>query len=137
MGARHKATAAAVLATALLALSGCGPFGGESEEDKAGDALTELIDARNADDFGRVCELLAENVVNGIELSSGKTCDKALEGVAGTGGRAQTVRIDEVRVQGNRATVDATVGPTGEAGSSQSILMVKEGGDWKVATANF
>jgi hypothetical protein len=119
-----------------LALTGCGPFGGQSEEDKAGEAITELIDARNDGDFVRVCELLASNVVDGIERASGESCDDALGGLA-EGQRAQTVRIDEVRVDGERATVDATVGPTGQAGVPQNILLVKEDGDWKVATSNF
>ncbi|MEK6276560.1 MAG: nuclear transport factor 2 family protein [Actinomycetota bacterium] len=136
MRARAKPITALALAATALALAGCGPFGGESEEDKAGDAVTELIDARNDGDFARVCELLAKPVVDGIEGTSGKSCDEALGSLA-EGQRSQTVRIDEVRVEGDRATVDATVGPTGQAGVPQNILLIKEEGDWKVATANF
>jgi hypothetical protein len=49
----------AALAILVLVLAGCGPFGGKSEEEKAGDTLTELVQARNEGDYARVCELIS------------------------------------------------------------------------------
>jgi hypothetical protein len=130
--ARAPAIACALVA---LTLAGCGPFGGESEEDKAGDVVTQLIEARNSGDFATVCGLLAEQQVKGIEKASGSSCAQALSKLEAQGNA--TVRIDEVRVEGDRATVDATLSQRGQAGQAQSILLVKEGGDWKVAQAGF
>lgn len=135
MGARHTATAATVLAAALLALSGCGPFGGESEEDKAGDTVTELVEARNHGDFARVCELIAKSQLAKFE-QAGTSCERALPKLAAAGS-STSVRIDEARVQGDRATVDATVSRRGQGGEAQTILLVKEDGDWKVAEVGF
>jgi hypothetical protein len=134
MGLLHRATTT-VLVAAALAMAGCGPFGGESEEDKAADAVTELVDARNAGDFARVCQLIAEQQLASFE-QAGTTCEKALPRLA-AGGAATSVRIDEVRVDGERATVDATVSRRGQGGKAQTILLVKEEGDWKVAEVGF
>jgi hypothetical protein len=135
---RAHATRITVTLAALvlaLALAGCGPFGGESEEDKAGDAVTELIDARNQGDFAKVCELIASDQLAKFE-QAGTTCQKALPKLA-QGGATTTVRIDDARVSGDRATVDATISRRGQGGQAQTILLVKEDGDWKVADAGF
>ena len=48
-----------------------------------------------------------------------------------------TIRVEQVRVQGDRATVDATVSHNAGAGNAESILLVKENGDWKVTQVGF
>jgi ketosteroid isomerase-like protein len=135
MGRSAKRVAGTALAVAAVALAGCGPFGGESEEDKAGDAVTELVDARNAGDFARVCALIAEQQLGAFE-KAGTTCQESLPRLA-EGGTSTAVRIDEVRVEGERATVDATVSRRGQGGRAQTILLVKEDGEWKVAEVGF
>jgi hypothetical protein len=130
-----SAKAVIVLAVAALALAGCGPFGGQSEEDKASDAVTELIDARNDGDFAKVCDLIAADQLAKFE-QAGTTCTQALPKLAQTESTT-TVRVDDVRVSEDRATVDATISRQGQGGQAQTILLVKEGGDWKVAEAGF
>jgi hypothetical protein len=134
MGA-SRASTALILAVATLALAGCGPFGGQSEEDKAGDTVTELIDARNDGDFAKVCDLIAADQLAKFE-QAGTTCAQALPKLAQSGSTT-TIRVDDVRVSGDRATVDATISRRGQGGQAQTILLVKEGGDWKVAEAGF
>jgi hypothetical protein len=131
----RKASASTVLAVAALALAGCGPFGGQSEEDKASDTVTELIDARNDGDFAKVCDLIAADQLAKFE-QAGTTCAQALPKLAQTASTT-TIRVDDVRVSGDRATVDATISRRGQGGQAQTILLVKEGGDWKVAEAGF
>jgi hypothetical protein len=129
-----------VLLTAVVALaaplSGCGtPFGGKSDSEAAGDTLTQLIDARNQRDFGAVCDLIAQEQLAKFKRA-GTTCEKALPRLAKKG-TTITIRIEQVRVSGDRATVDATVSQTGGAGNAQTILLVKENGDWKVSKVGF
>jgi hypothetical protein len=130
---------ALLAAIALLAapVAGCDApvVGGKSDTDAAGDTLTELIDARNRRDFGAVCDLIAEQQLAKFR-QAGTTCEKALPRVAKKD-TTITIRIEQVRVSGDRATVDATVSQTGGAGNAQTILLVKEGGDWKVSQVGF
>ncbi|MEK6250860.1 MAG: hypothetical protein AABM43_02750 [Actinomycetota bacterium] len=132
-----EARRARVVAAALMtiALAGCGPFGGKSEEDKAGDAVTQLIEARNQGDFVKVCSLIASQQLAKFK-QAGTTCEQALPKLAQKG-TTTSINVEQVRVSGDRATVDATVSQNGGAGNAQTILQVKEGGDWKVSQVGF
>jgi hypothetical protein len=131
-GRRAKVVAVALI---TIALAGCGPFGGKSEQDKAGDTVTQLIEARNQGDFVKVCSLIASQQLAKFK-QAGTTCEQALPKLARKG-TTTAVNIDQVRVSGDRATVDATVSQNGGAGNAQTILLVKEGGDWKVSQVGF
>jgi hypothetical protein len=132
-----KARRARVVAVALMtiALAGCGPFGGKSEQDKAGDTVTQLIEARNQGDFVKVCSLIASQQLAKFK-QAGTTCERALPKLAQKG-TTTSINIDQVRVSGDRATVDATVSQNGGAGNAQTILLVKQGADWKVSQVGF
>jgi Domain of unknown function (DUF4878) len=132
---RTRRLRAGAIAAAAIAVGGCGPLGGESDADQAGDALTELIAARNRGDFGSVCELISAQQLAKFS-AAGTTCRETIPKLAREG-TTTTIRIEQVRVSGDRATVDATVSQTGGAGRAQTILMVKEDGDWKVGKVGF
>ena len=123
------------MALMTIALAGCGPFGGKSAQDKAGDAVTQLIEARNQGDFVRVCSLIASQQLAKFK-QAGTTCEQALPKLAQKG-TTTSINVDQARVSGDRATVDATVSQNGGAGNAQTILLVKEGGDWKVSQVGF
>jgi hypothetical protein len=131
-GRRAKVVAVALI---TIALAGCGPFGGKSEQDKAGDTVTQLIAARNQGDFVKVCSLIASQQLAKFK-QAGTTCEQALPKLARKG-TTTAINIAQVRVSGDRATVDATVSQNGGAGNAQTILLVKEGGDWKVSQVGF
>ena len=123
-----RATIAA-LSIFVLVLAGCGPFGDKSDSEKAGDTLTELVQARNEGDYARVCELIAAPDLAKFKRA-GVSCEKTIRqrfGAAAT----TTIRIEEVKVKGDRASVDATVSQTGGAGFARTFRLVKEDGDWK------
>ena len=120
-------------AIAALAIAGCGPVGGESEEDKAGDTLTELVEARNQGDFAHRLRPALRPGPGAASSRPATSCEKTLRQRFGPQGTTTTIRIEEVRVKGDRATVDATVSQTGGAGRAQTILLVKEDGEWKVS----
>jgi hypothetical protein len=130
-----RVLAVTLAALTLAVLAGCGPFGGESDADRASDAVTELIEARNLRDFETVCGLIASDQLAKFKRA-GTTCEKALPGLAKEG-TTTTIRIEQVRVSGDRATVDATVSHSAGAGTAQTILLVKEDGDWKVSQVGF
>jgi PBP1b-binding outer membrane lipoprotein LpoB len=123
-----RATIAAISILVLL-LAGCGPFGGKSEQDKAGEVLTELVDARNEGDYARVCELIAAPDLAKFKRA-GVSCEKTIRQRFGATA-STTIRIEEVKVKGDRASVDATVSQTGGAGFARTFRLVKEDGDWK------
>jgi hypothetical protein len=136
MGVGRK-TGVVALAVLAIAVSGCGiGGGGKSEVDKARDAITELVDAFNHHDFATVCSLISAQQLAQIQRP-GMSCEKVVAKAAPKGAAEITLRIDQVRVRGDNATVDATVSRRGGAGTAQTILMVKEGGDWKFAQVGF
>jgi hypothetical protein len=116
-------------AIAALAIAGCGPLGGESEEASAGDTLTELVEARNQGEFGTVCDLLSAQDLARFD-NAGVSCEQTLRQRFPTG-TTTTIRIEEVRVKDDRASIDATVSQTGGAGRAQTFLLIKEEGEWK------
>ena len=130
---RRATTLAMVLAA--LAGAGCGPLGGKSDSDQVDDAVNKLIEARNQGDFVKVCSLIAAPQLAKFK-QAGTTCERALPKLARKG-TTTSINIDQVRVSGDRATVDATVGQNGGAGNAQTILLVKEGSDWKVSQVGF
>ena len=121
---------ASSVALVALAIAGCGgPLGGESEEDSAGDTLTELVEARNQGEFGTVCDLLSAQDLARFD-KAGISCEQTLRRRFPTG-TTTTIRIEEVRVKDDRASIDATVSQTGGAGRAQTFLLIKEDGRWK------
>ena len=126
--AAARATIAALLISVLV-LAGCGPFGGKSDQDKAGDTLTELVEARNEGDYARVCELIAAPDLAKFK-KAGVSCENTIRARFGKTA-STTIRIEDVKVKGDHASVDATVSQTGGAGFARTFRLVKENGDWK------
>ena len=126
-----RATRATIAALSIfvLVLFGCGPFGSKNDSEKAGDALTELVNARNEGDYARVCELIAAPDLAKFKRA-GVSCEKTIRERFGATA-STTIRIEEVKVKGDHASVDATVSQTGGAGFARTFRLVKEDGDWK------
>ncbi len=124
--ARATITALSIL---VLVLAGCGPLGGKNDEEKAGDALTELVDARNQGDYARVCELISVQDLKKFKRA-GVSCEKTIRQRFGATA-STTIRIEDVKVKDDRASVDATVSQTGGAGFARTFRLVKEDGEWK------
>jgi Domain of unknown function (DUF4878) len=126
----------AAVALSLIVLSGCGALGGgKSDTDQIRDTVNSLVVARNQEHFATVCGLIASSQLAKFK-QAGTTCAKALPKLAQKD-TSTTIRIEQVRVSGDRATVDATVSHNAAAGSAETILLVKEGGDWKVSQVGF
>lgn len=132
---RTKPPAIAWLAIALaaVAIAGCG---GEREEDKVRKVVDSFVAAGNERDAGAACELLAAEQIEAVErLAGGGSCETALGQILAAAGSENTeVTVEAVRVEGDRATVDATVSGAGTADQAQSLLLVRENGEWKLAS---
>ena len=133
----QRARALASLTAILLAvgIGACGGGDGGDDRDAVRETVTRFVDANNKGDFAAVCDLLAESETRSItRQGGGGGCAKALGRISA--GTTQTqVRIDEVRVNADRASVDATfIAADSGAPSPQTLRLVEEDGDWKIAS---
>jgi len=121
---------ALVLALAV-ALSACG---GGDDSDDAQQAVRDFVQATNDRDGDRLCgHLLAQEY---MEKATGASGDKA-EGACNDqlslikGLKLRLVSIGATKVDGDEATVRATI-VTGGQRTSRRFQLAKEDGDWKL-----
>ena len=107
----------ALPAVLLLALGACGP-GGESDEDKVRDVIEKV-----ASNDPEVCKDLTEDFLSREFGGDEKRCERQARAAEDE----QNLDIQEVNVDGDRATVRATA--DGDRGTAR---LVKEDGDWKL-----
>lgn len=133
----HRRIASLVVGLAVAAAAGCGSSGGERDEDRIRGVLNAFVEAGREEDSRRACDLLAAEQIEAVEeIGDGQSCAEVLGGVlAAAGSRTTDVEIEEVRVDGERATVDATLHAEGSPPRIDTILLVKEDGEWKLASA--
>ena len=134
MGRRARSAGLAVAVAAALA---AGSGGGGSDEDQVRDVVTSFVQAGKDKDAEEACSLLASDQVKVVErLGGGSDCAEVLGGFLARADVAGTdLEIEDVRVEGDRATVDATLNAPGSPPRAESILLVKEEGEWKLASA--
>jgi hypothetical protein len=94
--------------------------------------VSEFVRAGNEQDFAGLCGLLAESEVNSLEHQSPGRCPQILQRTS-SGVTFTRARIDEVRVSDDRASVDATFIQEDGTRKPQTLRLVKEDGDWKLA----
>jgi ketosteroid isomerase-like protein len=125
------------LAIAVAAIIGVGCGGGGSDEDQVRDVVTSFVEAGKNRDAEEACSLLASDQVKVVErLGHGADCEQVLGGILAKAQVSGTdLKIEDVRVEGDRATVDATVKASGASPRAESILLIKEDGEWKLANA--
>ena len=134
----------AALAIALAA-AGCGD---EDQTSAPRDTLQRLVDdaeaqsaqatvekffeAGNERDASTICALVTEEQAQAFGRAAGGDCVSGMEALFEAEDPPRTeVIIEDVRVLGDRATVDATVTQGGETRPS-SLSLIQEGGDWKL-----
>ena len=134
MGRRAIRVGLAIALAAAL-VTGCGGAG--SDEDQVRDVVTSFVEAGKDRDAEEACSLLASDQVKAVErLGGGADCEQVLGGILAKAQVSGTdLKIEDVRVEGDRATVDATVKASGASPRAESILLIKEDGEWKLANA--
>jgi hypothetical protein len=124
--ARQRIVAAILivgLAVAGLAIADLGPFSDPPTEAERAQATVErFFDAADDRDFGDVCHQLTGQEQRTVEQRAGrlavqqglKGCDEILSAFLGDQlSAARIVKVQDVRVSGNRAVVDADIDSPG------------------------
>jgi Domain of unknown function (DUF4878) len=126
------------LATGLLlcglALGACGG-GDDSDREEAERTVRDFVRATSERDAGRFCgDLVAQAY---LERSTGakgdaarQECRRQLREMAAV--KLELVRIRDVTIDGDRATVRAVIRAQGE-NQRQELRLVKEDGDWRLS----
>ena len=126
---RHVLTAALVLG---VVVAGCG---GGSDETDAKSTVTQFFTAMHKQDTAKLCDdLLTKDF---IEESTGATGDRAgqecrsqFKSLRAT--NIKLVKVNKVEIDGDDATVTATVGAQGQT-RPQVFRLKKEDGAWRLA----
>ncbi|HEX5922654.1 MAG TPA: hypothetical protein VFY45_02405 [Baekduia sp.] len=122
-----------------LAVAGCGADeeggggGGVPAEQQVRAVVARFGVATRAKDYQQICDrLLSKDLVDKIE-AIGLPCESAVQ--RGLGGvRNPTLEINEVSISGSRALVSIHTTATGEAPSDDALQVVREDGEWKIAS---
>jgi hypothetical protein len=113
--ARTKAVLSVLMTASLLGMGACA---GSSDEDKIMNVAGDYVDALNDKDEQRACEL------QNASSREGEGCTLHSQG--------QTVP-ESPKVQSPELTgASASVLVTGEGGTEVTLIVVKEGEDWRV-----
>ena len=114
---KHLALIALALSIAAVGLTACG---GDDDEDQIRDVVQQFIDADQ-----EVCGKLTDELLN-EQFDGREACEEATQ----EEGAAFEAEIESVEIDGDRA--DVRLNP--EEGESGTIGMVKEDGDWLIAS---
>ncbi|HEX2087992.1 MAG TPA: nuclear transport factor 2 family protein [Solirubrobacteraceae bacterium] len=119
--------------TALLAaaavLAGCG---GDDERDVR-DVLERYAQAIERKDYQAFCDdVISKELVENVRDASGKPCEVALKGVFDEVEKP-TVTVESVKLDGDRATAVTRTDAANEEPSTDTVQLVKEDGEWKIA----
>ena len=121
----------------LALLAGCGGGGGDDKE-KAQQTVHDFVKAVNTRDADTYCDHLITKEFR--EKSTFATGDRASESCkremkAITGLHIRLVRIVSTKVDGDKATVTAVLGRSGQE-LKQQLELQKQDGDWKLSGSN-
>jgi len=121
--------AACLTAVVILAATGCG----QEPPEQVRSAVERFAGASAQKDYQELCgEILASELVDQVR-SVGLPCEAALE--AGLGGvREPTLEIVSIEVADDQALARVRTGAAGQRPSEDSIRLVREDGDWRIAS---
>ena len=128
MNKRHLLLLSALIVSAL-ALVACGSSGGNDEAE-----IEEAIEtSATASDPANCTKLETLNFSEQSSGESGKAALKACEEEAqDSEGKAESVAVSEVEVDGTKATADAAITGGSLGGQTASLALVEEDGQWKL-----
>ena len=137
---RRGAAGIAILALALAAGSGLaacggggsGDDGGAATENEVRDAVTSFFEAGNEHDAETICGLMTEEQATRFEAVGDGSCVDGVELLISRADPPPTeLLVEDVRVRGSRATVDATITQGGRT-RARSISLIEEDGEWRL-----
>jgi hypothetical protein len=120
-----RRTITALVCAALVAVAGCG----ETDQEQAREVVQDYVDARNDGDFELVCDLYSDSFKQ--ELAIGENCPAFVEEQT-TGAGGGEYSVDDVRVNGDRASADLDVSEGSEGPSRVVLRLEREDDEWKI-----
>jgi hypothetical protein len=118
-------TVIACLALLVAAGAGCG---GGNDESGASDAANSYVDAYNAKNGEQLCSLLSDHLRQQL---GGDNCARFLgEQISGASTQLKVIKVD---ASDDHATADLQSSGENGTGTQLSIVLEKQGGDWKVS----
>jgi hypothetical protein len=121
-----------VVAAAVLA--GCGDSPAEENEAAAREAAERYVQALREGDGEGACEELSRGAIAQLEDQAEARCagavTEALGAGTGEGGELDDLSVGDVNVAGDVATAVIRGGP----GGNVTNQMMREGGEWKLAS---
>jgi hypothetical protein len=134
----HRSFAVAALLATALVIAGCGADSEDGGSGTSADQQVRAVVARfgvatRAKDYQTICDqLLADNLVHAVE-AIGLPCESALQkGLSDV--RDPRLEIRQVSIAGSRALVSVHSTADGQPPSDDAVQLVKENGEWKIAS---
>jgi ketosteroid isomerase-like protein len=122
------------LAAGAVLLAGCGESASEENTSAAEEAAESYVAALREGDGEAACETLSRGAVAQLEDQADAPCSEALTDALGAGGSAgeglDDLRVTDVNVSGDVATATIKGGP----GGTVTNQMLRERGEWKLAS---
>ena len=125
---RRAATAIVVAVLAVAGLTACG----NDDEEQVKSTVQDFVSAVNDRDFDKVCDLFTETTRTQLERG-GRKCPQALSSSVTQKRRNVKATVQEVKVDGDKASATATIDSDGKKLTDQKLDLEKEDGDWKIA----
>jgi hypothetical protein len=128
-------TRLAPLLVLLLLLSACG--GGDDKEEIR-QTVRDFVTATNGRDGDKLCDdLLTQDYLEKATGATGDQAQHACKQQLGliTGLKLRLVKVGQPKVDGDSATVQATIA-TGSQQTPRSFKLQKEDGNWKLASGS-
>jgi hypothetical protein len=119
---------------AAAVLAGCGESPAEENENAAREAAERYVEALREGDGEGACEELSRGAVAQLEDQAEAPCavalTEALGAGTGEGGELDDLSVGDVNVAGDVATAVIRGGP----GGNVTNQLMREGGEWKLAS---
>jgi ketosteroid isomerase-like protein len=112
---------------ALAVTSGCG----QTDQEKAREVVQDYVDARNAGDFEKVCELFSDSFKQ--ELQTGD-CPAFVAEQSSGGEGDEELSLVEVRAKGDVATADIDVTRDSQSPSRIGVRLERQDGEWRISS---
>ncbi len=121
------------LILALVVSLALGACGGDEDGGDEGE-ITEVIEqAETTDDRANCTELMTQNFVEQREFESGEQAVRNCELAEGEGeDPADSVEVSNISVEGDAATADVSYDGGDLDGSTATLSLLKESGQWKI-----
>lgn len=128
-------------ALVVLAATDTGPFSDPpSEEERVADVVERFFGAASQGDSPTFCGLLTTDARDALQVETAQRlhsdevprCERILDALGSVFAGSQ-VSVRYVSVSGNRARVEARYKLSGAAAEPRTVLLLEEGGEWRIS----